>query len=298
MKKLIQIITNTVLFFFSLISLILTRRGRVRFGKLIGMIIKLIMPRREAIALDNLIHAFPEKSLSEINSIIKKSFDNLGIVLAEIIAFVKMPDERILDYLYIENKEVFDDVQSRGKGCILISGHYGNWELLAYASAIVTGINFLIVVESQRNSFIDKKMNEFRTRRGNRVVSRYAAAREIVKQLRDNGIVAFLVDQSATKDKDIFIDFFGRPAATYDAPASLSLRFKVPVLFAYGVRQPDGRYGVKVTEIPTSDLENNQEGIEELTRRHVKLLENAIREHPELWVWEHRRWKHSPNKIG
>ena len=280
---------------FSGISFLLTMNGRIRLGKIFGLLLKLVLPKRIDVTLDNLRNAFPDASNEWINEVMNKSFANLGIVLAEILSFRLISDAKIRKYIKYENLEMFNDAYNKGKGVIVLSAHYGNWELLAYTCGLISGIPLLVVVENQKNSFIKKNINKFRTRCGNKVVSRYNAARDIVRELRNGGTVALLADQAATKDKDIFVDFFGRKAATYEAPANLALKFGIPLLCAYPVRLDDGTYLAKVYNIEHSDLDYNKEGIEELTKRHVMTLENAIRQHPELWAWQHKRWKHQPN---
>ena len=188
---------------------------------------------------------------------------------------------------------LINDYQKKGKGIILLSGHYGNWELLAYCAGLFSGVPALIVVHPLKNPVIDKLLNRYRTRKGNQVVPMDNAAKAIVTTIRKGGVIALLADQSATYDKDIFVDFFGRPAATNEAPASLALRFDIPVLYAFSERQEDGTYWVNLKELKHDDLQNSPEDIREFTKRHVKALEEQIRKIPGQWAWQHRRWKHS-----
>jgi Kdo2-lipid IVA lauroyltransferase/acyltransferase len=294
MKKIIDYILYLILLFFSGISLILTRKARTSFGKFIGVLIRLFLPGRIKVTIENLSKAFPDKSEDWIQDIMKKSFANLGIVLSEIIVFRYMSEKKIRKYLTLENPDIFFDCYSKGKGVILVSAHFGNWELNAFAGALFVNVPFLIIVENQRNSLINDKINEFRIKCGNKIVPKDKAAREIVREIKNGGVVALLADQSATEDRDIFVDFFGRKASTYEAPASLALKFGIPMICSFPVRQKDGTYLSSVVEVNHSDLEHNKEGIEQLTRRHVKILEDVIREYPEQWVWQHKRWKHQP----
>jgi len=189
-------------------------------------------------------------------------------------------------------------LKSRNRGVIFLSSHFGNWELAALAGSLHLGVNYLIIVEKQTNDFINQQMNIIRTRFCNRVVSRYSAAREIMNTLQGGGVLAIIADQSATKDKDVYVDFFGRPTATYESLAILALKFNVPIIFGVSVRQDDGRYNVRLEEIKHDDLSYDKAGIAELTQRHVSALERRIREHPEHWMWTHRRWKHTEDYIN
>ena len=269
-------------------------RIRTRFGAALGRLLSRFSKSRLNIAIDNLTHAFPDKSSDWINKTAVATFENLGIVLLEILALRTMSQEKIKNYIKFTNIDLFDKSYQNGSSTLMLSGHFGNWELLALGGGLYVKQQILIAVEPQRNQNINTDINNMRTRFGNRITSRYNAAREIVNGIKKNYLIALLVDQSASITKDIFVDFFGRPASTYEAPASLALRFRIPVIFGVMVRQDDGTYLVDPVTVPHDDLDDDKAGIEEFTRRHVKLLEKAIREHPEQWAWMHRRWKHQP----
>lgn len=275
------------------ISGFLSPKKRVFLGKLLGKILYLLLPKRVKIAKDNLRNAFPQKDDFWVKSTTKKVFENMGIVFAEFLALGWMNDETIKDYIRFDNVELIQEKFQQNKGVILLSGHYGNWELLAYSVKIYLNLPVLIIVKPLSNFVLDKVVNKFRTRRGNSVVSMYESALKVVKTLRNGGIIALLADQSATKDKDIWVNFFGRKAATFDSPAYFALRYNVPIILGFAKRQ-DYYYNVHLIEIDHSDLKFDSEGIYTLTKRYIQLLEDAIREQPELWLWTHRRWKHSP----
>jgi len=285
-----------LLLFIGWFSSKLSFKARKRFGEIAGDILRLLSKKREKITYDNLKNAFPEKSEDWINDIVKKSYRNLGIVLVEIPALKYFSKDYIAKYLKIENIEIVYEVLSRGKGLIFISAHFGNWELMAYGVGLLADISMLIVVKPQQNIYLDKILNDFRTMKTNSVVPMFNAARKMVATLKQGKSIALLVDQNADKRKDIYVDFFGRPAATYDAHAALSLKFNTPIIYGFIVRNDDGTYKIKLNELKTDDLENTKEGIRTLTERHVEALEVAIRQNPHLWTWQHRRWKHQPKK--
>ncbi len=293
MKKFINYLITLLLLFIGLISSILSIKMRYNFGCLIGNGMKLLSKTRYNITLENLKNAFPENSLGWIKDKANKSYHNLGIVLAEVLALKNLTGKDIENYINYKNLNLIKDVYSRGKGVILLSAHYGNWEFLAYSCGLFTKLPVLIVVKPQQNVYSDKILNEYRTKAGNKVISMYQAARALVNNIRGGGMVAMLVDQSATQDKDIYVDFFGRKAATYKSPAEIALKFNIPIIMGFAVRNPNRTYNVDLIELKHDDLKYSEEGIKELTERHVKILEDMIREKPELWAWQHKRWKHS-----
>ncbi|MFN3305652.1 MAG: lysophospholipid acyltransferase family protein [Candidatus Kapaibacteriota bacterium] len=293
MKKLRYLIETLVVLFLSWISGFLSRRSRKKFGKILSKLLYFALPERVRIAEENLRSAFPDNDEAWIKTTAKKVFENMGIVFAEFLALSKLSDEEIKDYVRFENVQLIKEKYNQGRGVLLLSGHYGNWELLAYSVSVYLGLPVLVIVKPLANYFLDKIINKFRTSRGNSVVSMYMSAFKVVKTLKDGGIVALLADQSATKDKDIFVEFFGRKAATFDSPAHFALKYDVPIILGFA-RREDYYYKVRLVEIDHSDLNFSPEGKIRLTERYVQLLEDAIRQQPELWLWTHRRWKHNP----
>ncbi len=275
----------------------LTIKMRTRLGAIFGRLIALFIPKRVQIASRNLSQAFPDKSSSWVNETTNGCFRNLGIVLLEILLLRTISKSKLNKYIRFNHLELVEELAKQNLGILMLSGHLGNWEILALGGGIQVPLPIIMVVEPQRNKYMSNDMYRMRTKFGNMTTSRYQAAREIVNAIKKNQIVALLVDQSATSNKDIFVDFFGRPAATYEAPASLALRFNVPVIYGVAVRQTDGTYLVDLKQIPHDDLKYDKHGIEEFTKRHVKMLEDAIREHPDQWAWMHKRWKHQPPQV-
>jgi len=284
------------LIFVGFISRKLSIRLRGKFGELIGFFLS-IPRKRFFITYSNLKRAFPNFSESRLQKIAKQSYNNLGIVLVELLAFPQLSIDDLRKYIKYSNEDLFSKINARGKGMLLLSGHFGNWELLALTAGAFSKIPITIVVKPQKNKFVDEKLNSYRTMHGNKIIPMSKAARVIIKALKNNQAVAILADQSADMSRDIFVDFFGYPAVTYESPAMLALKYKVPIIMGFAVRNPDFTYSVDLIELKFDDLHDDKEGIAELTRRHVKILEEKIKEHPHLWAWQHNRWKHQPKEI-
>lgn len=294
MKSLINSISTFFILLLSLISAILPRRIRGYLGKFFGYLIMIISPSRKRITLDNLTKAFPEQSNKWIDQTCKQSFYNLGIVFAEMFAYIFISKKAVYNYISkVENYELAKSLINQNKGTIFLSAHYGNWETLALSFALHLDIKPTIIVKPQANEQLDRILNKMRVRFGNKLVSSYNGAFEIVKSLQNKEILAILADQSASKDKDIYVPFFGRYTSTYEAPARLALRYRVPIIMPFMIRQKDFTYKVEIYELKYDDLQNSKDGIYELTQRYAAFLEAKIKEHPDYWVWQHRRWKHT-----
>jgi KDO2-lipid IV(A) lauroyltransferase len=156
------------------------------------------------------------------------------------------------------------------------------------------GIPVHIIVKTQANPLVDKKVNQRRTRFGNPVIPMETSLREVLKALRAGEAIGIVADQAAPME-NVPIEFFGRNVPTHQGPAVLSLKVGSPLVALFSVRQADGSYEVYVREIPRRDLGGyTPENVVELTKRHTKLTEEFIRTYPDHWMWMHKRWKHVP----
>ncbi len=295
MKKsvLIDYFTYILMKILGWIASLLSPKFRGHFGRCIGNFLFFLPSKRKKIALYNLRIAFPDKSIDELKKIARKSFQNLSIVFIETSAAEFFSEKDITKLIKINNIELVPQLLNQNKGLIFLSAHYGNWEYAAIAAGIYSKVPINVIVQKQKNKFVNKSITKTRTKFGNKVVPMNNAARQIIYAIRKNEAIAMLVDQSAKFGKDNFINFFNIPALTYDAPAELALRFRTPIVYGFAFRNDDFTYTIDLKELDFSDLSYSKENIKILTRRHVEALEKQILKAPELWVWEHKRWKHS-----
>jgi KDO2-lipid IV(A) lauroyltransferase len=243
---------------------------------------------RRDVALRNLELAMPWLPAARRLRIGRESLTSLIAVYLEILTLRHLSDAELARVLTVENMDLLRTIGP--KGAILLSAHYGNWELLAFGAAALAGVPFSIIVKEQRDY---GQLERSRTARGNRLIPTSRGARGAAALMRSGGVVAMLADQAAT-DHDALVDMFGIPTYTFDSPARLALRFRPRVIAGFAARRPDGGYHVRLQEIPHDDLPDTAEGARELMSRYVGLLEQAVRDHPEQWVWQHRKWKNTP----
>ena len=253
------------------------------------------VPIRRSLTLDHLRQAFPEKSPEELKRIALSAYRNLVISLLEVFWFSRLTPETLKDLVCMPDTGPLDRELKKGKGLIMLGGHFGNWELIAIAVGLLSGHPLTIIVQRQRNKYVDAFMNRNRTLFGNTVVEMEKAPREIIGTLRNNGVVAMLADQSGPQD-GLFVNYFGRPASTHRGPAVFSVRTGAPIIMAFILRQPDGKYKVEFESVKTEDLNGSEtEKVEKLTARHVAVLERYASRYPDHWLWMHKRWKHTPS---
>jgi len=240
--------------------------------------------------------AFPQKSQEEIKAIALAAYRNLVISLLEVFWFSRLTPELVKEIVRMPDSSLMESRLREGKGLIMLGGHFGNWELIAIAVGLLTGHPLTIIVQRQRNRYVDAFMNKNRTIFGNKVVEMEKAPRQIIATLRENGVVAMLADQSGPQE-GLFVNYFGRPASTHRGPAVFSVRTGAPIIMAFILRQADGRYIVEFKEVDTENVSGSDDSkVEQITARHVAVLEDYASQYPDHWLWMHKRWKHTPSE--
>jgi KDO2-lipid IV(A) lauroyltransferase len=272
---------------------LLSFRSAGIIGALLGGSVYRLTGVRKNITFENLAKALPELTEHERETIARGAYRNYGIAIMEMLWAGAASEEAIRKTVRVRNPEVFANLKAQNKGVILLSGHFGSWELLISGLRLQLGVPFTIIVQHQRNTRIDALVDRNRRRFGNVTVPMGPSVREVLKALRESRVVAMLGDQSGPKES-VFVEFFGRPAATHRGPAAFSLRTGAPIMLAFLRRQQDGTYEAVCEEVDQSGLSGySEENIRELTRRHTAALEQQIREFPDHWLWMHKRWKHT-----
>lgn len=249
------------------------------------------LPVRKKTAVENLKLAFPGISSSEINKTVKGCYVNVMTVIAEFFYLNKSSSKKLSELLKMENPELITQKLKQGRGLILISGHFGNWELTAIGASRLAGIPFNVIVKEQTNKRVNDAINSIRSSGGNKLIDMRNSLREILSALKSNGIVAMLGDQAAPKE-NVKVDFFVKDVPTFEGTARIAIKTGAAVLFGVSTRNSDGTYNVKLHEIDTSEYsDNSEENIRELTQKHTDLLMEYIKERPDHWLWFHRRFK-------
>lgn len=294
MKNIISSIITALFRFLGVISCKSSPKFRQSLGKSIGLLLLMISKKRRMVTYENIQYAYPEKSIEDRYKIVRAAYENLGITLVELLAFPTYSSLELEQLISVKNSHFLTEQHKKGESMLLLSGHYGNWELLAFGVAAILDIPFAIIVKQQQNSSSDKILNAYRILKNNSVIPMHSAARSIIEAIKKGKAIAMLTDQAADPNKDIFVDFFGRPAVTYEAPAYLSIKYQIPIIFGVAKRLQSGKYEVILHKIEPPTTEITPESVRELTEQHTKLLEQIIREDPTQWSWQHKRWKYNP----
>lgn len=277
---------------FSYLFRLLGLKAARTFAYFLALFFYYLIPIRKKTVFDNLNIAFPELSINEKKKIAFGSYLSFAISLVEILYLPWMTENQMKNSVAIENLELIEEKNKLGKGVILLSAHFGNWEYIAASASLQLNKKFHIIVKNQRNKYVNDWMNRMRTRWLNEVVPLGVSVRNIYAVLKNNGIAAMVADQRGPEE-GLKLDFFGKKTSVYTGPAVLALKTGAPIIFGIPVRQKDYSYKSTLTELDKTNLpEDEEEKVKVLTERMIKYLEKIISEHPEQWLWMHRRWKH------
>jgi Kdo2-lipid IVA lauroyltransferase/acyltransferase len=249
---------------------------------------------RRGVAEEQISRAFPELDGPSVSRIARDSYENLGRTAMETMLLSSRSREDVVSLFdEVEGWELVEERLARGNGLILASGHVGNWELGgAYLAA--RGLPISAVARHMANPLVDRYLTRTRERLGLNVIHDEQAVRRVPRVIREGGAVAFLVDQAAAGLASTWVPFFGRLAKTPRGPAVFALRLNAPILFAGVSRLPSGRFkfSFEAVEVPrTGVLDSDVDGIVEA---YTNKLERFVRTVPGQYMWQHRRWKHSP----
>lgn len=248
---------------------------------------------RRGVTLDNLAHAFPERSEAERRRIALGAYRNYATTITELLWSAGKSAETLGGLIRFHDRTPFDRLLAQGRGLVLLSGHFGGWELIPAAVIPKLGHPAAAIVQRQRNGKIDAMLDELRCRFGNSTIPMGPSSRRAVEVLKGGGVLLGLGDQSGPKEA-AFVPFFGRPAATHRGMAAFALKFGAPLLLLINRRAADGCYDVFMEEVDRTGLQGaGEQDVVELTRRHTALLERYVRETPDQWLWMHKRWKHT-----
>ena len=263
-------------------------------GDTLGSVAFRLDKKRRKIALDNLDLAYGS-SLSPAGkeAVIKALYRHLFRMLFEFMRIPWLKRESLKGYVECEGEDNLKDALAKGKGVILLTAHFGNWELLgAYMG--LNGYTLDVVAREVDNPAFEEFVKWTRTRCGNRVIYKQRSMRKLLKCLGGNGIATILLDQNVAHAEGVFVDFFGTPACTNKNTAALAAAAGAAIVPAFIFREGAGHRLVIRPEIELSDTGDKAADSLENTARMTRAIEEMVRRSPQQWFWVHRRWKTRP----
>ena len=248
-------------------------------------LLDLALPRLRRTALKNLEMA----GFAGRERITTGVFDSVARLVVSFARFPQITRDNVAEWIRYEGLENFQQAHARGKGVLVATGHFGNWELSAFAHAYLFA-PMHIVVRPIDNARIDVLVESRRQLSGNRAIAKKDAARGILRALAAGDAVGVLIDQNTTPDQGVFIDFFGVKACAGSAFVKLAQHSGAAVVPGYALWSDKERRYVLHFE-PAVEMTGD---VQQDTQRVHARLEAAIRKNPDQWLWIHRRWKTRP----
>ena len=244
------------------------------------------IPRLRRVGYSNLDMTLPA---ADHKAIIDGVFRSIARILVAFSRFPRLNKRNIGEWIRYEGFEHFEEALLRGKGVLFATAHLGNWELSAFAHSLMAQ-PMNVVVRPLDNKRIDDIVEGYRALSGNKLIEKKEAARSIMKALAQNEAVGILIDQNASLDQGVFVDFFGVPACANVAFAKIAARSGAAVIPGFALwSEFEKKYILRFYPIVemTGDATVDTAVIQ-------KQLECVIRDHPDQWLWIHRRWKTRP----
>lgn len=268
----------------------------LQLAALLGNVMYALDKRHRDRALGNLRRSFPEMPEAQRRTVARRSMQQLFMLFVEVLFTTRLV--RIDTFTRYVSLEGFGEslrmLLKRERGMIMLTGHYGNWEILGYVLATL-GFETTSIARPLDNPYINHWLLGVREKMGQRIIAKKGATTEVVEALERNEPVGFIADQNAGS-KGLFVDFFGRKASTYKSIGLLAMEYNVPVVIGYARRLNDRfQFAVGAQDlIWPEDWKDQPDPLRYITQRYTKAIEDLVRGDPGQYLWVHRRWKTRP----
>ncbi len=266
------------------------------FAALLAWVLYHVDKRHRLVALDNLRQAFPGRySEAELDRLVRGVYRHFCLVLIEIVQLPRrLHPSNWHRWVKPHGARKLAEVLLSDRPLLLVTGHFGNWEMAGYTLALL-GVRTHAIARELDNPFLDRYLRQFRERTGQRILAKKGEFDKIQEVLHGGGILATLGDQDAGQ-RGLFVDFFGRPASTHKAVALMALELGAVMVVVGTPRVGDHYEPYFADVIYPEEYDGRTDAVRALTQRFTSGLEQLIRQFPEQYFWLHRRWKHQPVK--
>ena len=270
----------------------LSPAGLAGIGDALGNLYSMVGGRRRKIIDFNLALAFPEKTDGERRQLARAVARHFGRSALDAIRIQRLRPEELLAAVEIEGWEHVERAAALGRGVLFLTAHMGSWEVAGLVTGLKLEAGLSLINRPLDNPLLEVELDRLRKLYGNHVFGKHSIAREMLRQLKSGGGVGILIDQRVREDQGIEVPFFGHPAWTHQILARVARRTGAPVVPTFALRDAPGRYTLRY-EAPLMAEDLTEAEVEDvpLTARYMAVLEAAIRDRPEQWLWYHDRWK-------
>ncbi len=298
MKRLIWILQTAVFYCFTWLVALMPEWMSERVGTGLGLLMRRVIGKRRRIAEDNIARALEymrsqpgwDCTIPDAEGIARETFRNIGRALVEVCRLYHGHGSELINRIELRGKEHYEVAAAKGKGLIFLTGHCGNWELMALANARLIGSTMSVVARRQNNPYLNTMVEKMRMRYENRVIYKDNALKNMMSVLRKQGTIGLLVDQAVFPEEGCLISFLGRPAWASRAPVLLARKLGVPVVPSFIYREGD-HYCIEIYPELVFGGDASDDGWAADVKVYSSAIENFIIRHPTSWYWVHRRWK-------
>jgi len=257
---------------------------------LIGLLWFDVFRIRRNVAVENVGIAFPEMSREERTKLARASLRHMGRTLVEFALFPFLTKKKIARDFVFENFEIADEVLKAGKGGLMLTLHLGNGDF-ATAAMSQMGYPLSLISKEFKAPWLNEMWFGMRKNHGTQFISPEKSSFEILRALKRNRLVIFVLDQFMGPPVGVRTRFFSKETGTAAGLATIAIRTGVPVLPCYTYRRADGVHVARFERPVHLDDRLSEQNITVLTQAYTDKLESIVRRHPEQWMWIHRRWK-------
>jgi len=263
-----------------------------RVGSALGAVYAVVGRRRTRILRFNLSHALPEQPEHRRRRLERAVARHFGVVSLDALRIRTLSPEELLREVTVVGREHLDAAHERGQGVFLLSAHIGSWEVAALITGLKMEAGLSVINRPLDNPLLERELDRLRKLYGNHVFGKHNIAREMLSRLRTGGGVGILIDQRVHESQGVEVPFFGHPAWTHPILARVVRKTSAAVVPTFALYEKPGFYSLRYGEPMVIDGLTDAE-LEDvpLTTRYMKVLEEAISERPEQWLWYHDRWK-------
>lgn len=260
-------------------------------GSLVGRLGYRLRVRRH-VTMANLRTAFPQADERWLRATARASYAHIGREMITMLRLAELSPAEVRARTDFSGEEQLRAAMAAGHGVVMVAGHFGNWEVAA-AGLACRGYPVDVIVRRQSNPLFNRMILKIRNRLGVGLIDIERAHRDALRSLRAGHVVAFGADQNAGRN-GVFVPYFGRRASTHRGAAVMALRTGAPVLLGMPLRGADGRYDMRIRPIEVARDGSQEEVVERITAAFTRALEEAVREEPAQYLWQHRRWRSRP----
>ncbi|MEN8223518.1 MAG: lysophospholipid acyltransferase family protein [Acidobacteriota bacterium] len=248
--------------------------------------------RYQTLVKSNLKIAFPDLSDKDRLSLKKKILKHFSSIFVDIIYLFggKNPD-KVVGELKVEGIENIRNVLKKGKGAILFSAHFGNWELIPFILFRELGFRVSSIARRMDNPLTEQIVKKFRAFMGSDMIYKEGSLRKIIRVTEENGLIYLLIDQNTITREGVPVTFFGREVIAVTTVSQLYLKKGIPIIPLFLTYQKDSIVLKIGEEISFKQSSDHNKDLRELTQKCMSLIENIIREFPDHWFWFHDRWR-------